>query len=389
MSILGYVAQGNDWPWFVSFGFRRDVTVHEHFCGASIIGKRFLLTAAHCCDRIEEQRKPLSFRDSTNQDIDVQILEWVNHPKYSSEIYNYDFCLMLTDRAIEYGDNIQPISLMNQGEALPLIGSSIYIAGRGLMDDKDGNHVGTTDLREAEVELMTYKYCNSDEVYTGFVNPASMFCAGYPKGGIDACQGDSGGPAIIIKSNESGTKIRARLLGLSSWGKGCAEEGWPGVYARTSGAYDWVMENARTMLLNNVFTTTTTSTTTTTTPPGPMPLSQMGLDNYECESSWDGTRSDGWRIIGGFTSENIIESWPWMANLNGQCGASIIASQYLLTAAHCCMESKLEGGVAYVGSGDFINPNEQQKLNIASWRIHGGWNKINFQNDICVVKVKG
>jgi trypsin len=52
-----------------------------------------------------------------------------------------------------------------------------------------------------------------------------MFCAGVQStGGKDSCQGDSGGP-IIDKS----TRV---LLGLVSWGEGCAQAGKPGVYTR-------------------------------------------------------------------------------------------------------------------------------------------------------------
>ena len=179
-----------------------------------------------------------------------------------------------------------------------------------------------------------------------------MFCAGYLDGGVDACFGDSGGPAIYVQSDESGEQIRARLLGMISWGKGCAEAGWPGVYARTSGVYDWVLSTAETMLRSNVFTTTSTTTTTTTTPLGPMPLSKLGLDSYDCESNFDEDRSGLWRIVGGFGSDNIMETWPWMANLNAMCGGAIIGSQYILTAAHCCVDGALDNASIFVGSID-------------------------------------
>jgi secreted trypsin-like serine protease len=53
-----------------------------------------------------------------------------------------------------------------------------------------------------------------------------MFCAGYPQGGTDTCQGDSGGPLLV------GVGQALRLVGATSFGKGCAEAGHPGVYAR-------------------------------------------------------------------------------------------------------------------------------------------------------------
>ena len=49
-----------------------------------------------------------------------------------------------------------------------------------------------------------------------------MVCAGYSSGGVDTCQGDSGGPLII----------GGVLAGIVSWGDGCADAQYPGIYTR-------------------------------------------------------------------------------------------------------------------------------------------------------------
>jgi trypsin len=62
-----------------------------------------------------------------------------------------------------------------------------------------------------------------------------MICAGEPQGGKDSCQGDSGGPLM-----DAATKI---IIGIVSWGIGCAEAGKPGVYTRLGNYIDFVNMN--------------------------------------------------------------------------------------------------------------------------------------------------
>ena len=87
-------------------------------------------------------------------------------------------------------------------------------------------------LKYVRVPAISNTACNSD--YGGSITDA-MICAGYPGvGGKDACQGDSGGPFIC---NDGG---KAVLAGVVSWGYGCADAAYPGVYARTTHVLDWI-----------------------------------------------------------------------------------------------------------------------------------------------------
>lgn len=60
-----------------------------------------------------------------------------------------------------------------------------------------------------------------------------MFCAG--RGKDDACHGDSGGPGVI-----NGT-----LAGVVSFGIGCGDSRFPGVYTRVDKYYDWIKDTIK------------------------------------------------------------------------------------------------------------------------------------------------
>ena len=52
---------------------------------------------------------------------------------------------------------------------------------------------------------------------------------------VDTCQGDSGGPLTMFNSNNQWI-----LVGLTSYGRGCAQPNYSGVYTRVAAFEDWI-----------------------------------------------------------------------------------------------------------------------------------------------------
>ncbi len=86
---------------------------------------------------------------------------------------------------------------------------------------------GSDTLRVATVPIVTDSGCAVD--YGVYFNSSTMVCAGYTQGGIDTCFGDSGGPMQAAMGGGY------RLVGITSWGAGCAQPNAPGVYTRVAG----------------------------------------------------------------------------------------------------------------------------------------------------------
>lgn len=75
----------------------------------------------------------------------------------------------------------------------------------------------------------------------GYVLAEDMLCAGYEEGGVDTCQGDSGGPLMLYRDE------KWYLIGVTSWGKSCAERRQPGFYHRVTYTIEWLKRAIRTL----------------------------------------------------------------------------------------------------------------------------------------------
>ncbi|CAG0898152.1 unnamed protein product [Darwinula stevensoni] len=86
-------------------------------------------------------------------------------------------------------------------------------------------------MREATVSVVDEAACFDDYLPVSAQIKRNitknMFCASAP--GKDACQGDSGGP--IMQKTPSGYYVD---IGIVSWGMGCAQVNYPGVYVKTA-----------------------------------------------------------------------------------------------------------------------------------------------------------
>ncbi|KAF6334527.1 transmembrane serine protease 5 [Rhinolophus ferrumequinum] len=229
------VAPGR-WPWQASVALGS-----WHTCGGSVLAPHWVVTAAHCMHSF--RLSPLSSwrvhvglvsHSMVRPHQGAVVERIIPHPLYSAQNHDYDVALLRLRTPLHFSDTVGAVCLPAEEQDFPR-GSQCWVSGWG---HTDPSHTHSSDtLQDTVVPLLSTQLCNSSCIYSGALTPR-MLCAGYLDGRADACQGDSGGPLVCP---DGGTW---RLVGVVSWGRGCAEPSHPGVFAKVAEFLDWIHNTA-------------------------------------------------------------------------------------------------------------------------------------------------
>lgn len=250
--IGGAIAPPGSWPFAVALF--KSAPASRPFCGGSRIDARWVLTAAHCVDTLAAS-DVLVFVGSTDLSNGGEMLavdEVIVHGDFEKDTYENDIALLrLAGSPAPFATDV--VGIMGQA-GLVSAGHEVKAAGWGLLreirqqngvyfdaqtgdelrpDEIDDARYRSTRLVEVRLPLVGEDRCRSaypDEVIDG-----RNLCAGLEAGGKDTCQGDSGGP--LVTDGAGGV-----LLGIVSWGHGCARPGKFGVYTRVSAFTEWLRQ---------------------------------------------------------------------------------------------------------------------------------------------------
>lgn len=176
--------------------------------------------------------------DDDAQPQEIAVDSVISHPDYSTRLQYNDISLLKLVRQMDFGFYARPACVNTQYQ----YSQHMAIAtGWGLTE-----YFGSDSdvLQKVTLDFFTFDECTgrfpSNRKLPQGLFQDQQLCAGSKDESKDTCEGDSGGPLQVYHE----VHCMYKVVGITSFGKGCGNAGTPGVYTRVSKYVDWIEQNA-------------------------------------------------------------------------------------------------------------------------------------------------
>ncbi|XP_052508364.1 testisin-like [Budorcas taxicolor] len=234
----GNEAKLGHWPWQGSLRWNK-----VHSCGASLLNRRWALSAAHC---FEKNSHPSEWSVQFGE-LSVAPSIWslraflrrygvqdiITFPHFGKN-FQHDIALVKLSSPVTFNKHVQPVCVTSSSLEFKNR-NDCWVTGWGDIRERQ-KLPPPYNLQEVQVSIINKSRCTylfQQPYYRRNVSH-DMICAGSEDGDADSCKGDSGGPLVCEKNG------RWIQIGIVSWGVGCGRRNRPGVYTNVSRYFSWI-----------------------------------------------------------------------------------------------------------------------------------------------------
>jgi len=256
------------YPWLVNLGFKRGSRSDLLYkCGGTLVGRRWVLTAAHCVTQLPSGfnlagvrvgEHDLSSREDCSGNIcspppqNFNVSEVIFHAQYGKpKPFQNDIALIKLDREVEENDFVSAVCLPWWDDEDDYLSgrfgedeAPVSVAGWGATTRRGGRPAQI--LQWLGVDVTDGDRCKEIYAERGGVLTDKQICAG-GEAGKDSCVGDSGSGLMRSVFLPGDNIDRSQLIGVVSFGpRLCGTKGIPGVYSRVNSYLKWILDTVAT-----------------------------------------------------------------------------------------------------------------------------------------------